>query len=211
MIYLKNCAIDIIKEDNARLEKVIYFLAAENITIPVNRKLCIVMVYPYEWSYMMTPWVYDGLGNEQTGGGTDFAAYFISELIEEIDKRLGYIPKYRGIAGYSLGGLEAFYIGLSNDIFRFAGSVSGSMWYPKAAEYFCSLPIGSNIERIYISLGSRERKTKDPLRGRILELTEQVASSFSKYTEVTYEINPGGHFTEIGKRITNCINSWDYI
>lgn len=134
MIYLKNSGIEIYNK--GACSKTLYFLAAERVEPPVPDGCCVVMIYPYEWTEMMTPWQHSGKGMGKTGGGAEFSQEFVPNLLTYVENGLEDKVAKRGIAGYSLGGLEAFYMACVEGIFDFAGSVSGSFWYPGAVEYF---------------------------------------------------------------------------
>lgn len=202
MLYLRNSGIEIYNAGASR--RTLYFLAAEHVEPPVPEECCLVMVYPYDWTSMMTPWSCPGRGMEATGGGEEFAAEFSSELIGPVERELGRKAERRGIAGYSLGGLEALYMAARMGIFDYAGSVSGSLWYEGAAEYFNKNPLDSRVKRVYMSLGSKEDRTKDAVRRTVRRNTDALAEIIGSDRELLYEINSGGHFTGIAERIGKC-------
>lgn len=203
MIYLKNSGIEIY--NGSAYENTLYFLAAEHVEPPVPDGCRVVMVYPYEWTEMMTPWQHSGSGIKRTGGGAEFAREFETALLTYVEKDLGNEVKKRGIAGYSLGGLEAFYMACSMNIFDFAGSVSGSFWYSGAVEYFEKNPFNERVRGVYMSLGSKEENTKDAQRRSVRQNTDEIAKRIGEERELRYEINAGGHFTEIAERIGKCM------
>lgn len=203
MLYLKNSGIEIYNPEGA--EKTLYFLAAERVEPPVPEGCCVVMLYPYDWTEMMTPWRYSGRGMENTGGGAEFAETFEADLILQIEPRLGREVTRRGIAGYSLGGLEAFYMASCIKSFDFAGSVSGSFWYAGAAEYFSENTLDERIKKVYMSLGAKEEKTKNAERRTVRSNTDKIAANIGRTRGLCYEINDGGHFTDTAKRIGRCI------
>ncbi|MBD5156354.1 MAG: hypothetical protein HDT13_01765 [Butyrivibrio sp.] len=203
MFYLKNSGIEIYNPEASG--KTLYFLAAERVEPPVPEGCCVVMVYPYDWTEMMTPWAYSGRGMENTGGGAEFAESFEADLIYHVEARLGHEVERRGIAGYSLGGLEAFYMASRMKNFDYAGSVSGSFWYAGAAEYFSENALDDRIKKVYMSLGASEEKTKNAERRTVRTNTDAIASHIGRTRELCYEINNGGHFTETEKRIGKCI------
>lgn len=202
MLYLKNSGIEIYNSDIA--DKVLYFLAAEYVELPVPGGCRVVMVYPYDWTEMMTPWTGSGRGMESTGGGKQFAEEFEAEVMKYAEPDFRASGCIRGIAGYSLGGLEALYMAVNMGCFDFAGSVSGSLWYAGAAEYFEQNPLDGRVRRVYLSLGSKEAKAKDEERRFVRANTDALAQRLEKSTELLYEINDGGHFTDIPGRIGKC-------
>ncbi len=202
MIYLKNSGIEIYNK--GACSKTLYFLAAERVEPPVPDGCCVVMIYPYEWTEMMTPWQHSGKGMGKTGGGAEFSQEFVPNLLTYVENGLEDKVVKRGIAGYSLGGLEAFYMACVAGIFDFAGSVSGSFWYPGAVEYFEKNPMFERVRNVYMSLGEREERAKDPERRTVRRNTDAIAERLEAARRLRYEINCGGHFTDIEKRIGNC-------
>lgn len=204
MIYLRNSGIEIYNPEASR--KTLYFLAAERVELSVRGDCCVVMVYPYDWTEMMTPWAQSGKGMESTGGGAKFAEEFERELRLPVENGFADAVELRGIAGYSLGGLEAFYMAVCTEDFDFAGSVSGSFWYAGAAGYFEEHDFGKRVARAYMSLGSKEEKTGDKQRRLVRVNTDAIAGRMGERLNLRYEINGGGHFTDIAGRIEKCVS-----
>ncbi|MGN0369241.1 MAG: alpha/beta hydrolase-fold protein [Butyrivibrio sp.] len=204
MIYLRNSGIEICMGETTPDGRVLYFLSAEPVKIEPPLGLCVVMVYPYEWSSMMTPWKGDCKGMEKTGEGDEFSRMFAEHVEKPVERELPFKVTERGIAGYSLGGLQALYMMEEHDEFNFCGSVSGSLWYPDAVDFFTGKGIPPHIRQMYFSIGDKEDKTSHPLRSKVRKCTDIIAKHAAAFTSVEYEINPGGHFTCIDKRINRC-------
>lgn len=156
------------------------------------------MIYPYDWNYCMTPWKYQNKNMGKTGGGEEFLSWFASEIYDEKYQR-------QYIGGYSLGGLFALFAACEKELFDGVMSVSGSLWYPGALEYFNEKSIGKRIGKIYMSLGDKEALTKNAEREKVGFNTEKLAEVFGKTKEVFFEYNRGGHFTDISERIAKSI------
>lgn len=195
-MYLKNCSYETIGDKDS--QTVCYFFMAERINIEPVEGVRLVMIYPYDWNYCMTPWKYHDKNMGKTGGGEEFLSWFISEIYDE---------KYQGqyIGGYSLGGLFALFAACEKELFDGVMSVSGSLWYPGALEYFNEKSIGKRIGKIYMSLGDKESLTKNAEREKVGFNTEKLAEVFGKTKEVFFEYNRGGHFTDINGRIAKSI------
>lgn len=204
MIYLENCSIQIHGGEAAFNGKVLYFFSAEHVEVKGSHEGCVVMVYPYEWSYFMTPWAHNNSRYGNTGGGGEFAMSFLNDIVGMVEGQLSGPVMERGVAGYSLGGLMALYLAVASEEFSFAGSVSGSLWYPGAKEYFMHNRV--HVEGVYLSLGSKEKNTTYPENVDVEEITQAVSNQFSCYRRVKYEINEGGHFTNMNFRIMKCID-----
>lgn len=195
-MYLKNCSYETIGDKDSRT--VCYFFMAERINIEPVEGVRLVMIYPYDWNYCMTPWKYQNKNMGKTGGGEEFLSWFVSEIYDEKYQR-------QYIGGYSLGGLFALFAACEKELFDGVMSVSGSLWYPGALEYFNEKSIGKRIGKIYMSLGDKEALTKNAEREKVGFNTEKLAEVFGKTKEVLFEYNRGGHFTDISERIAKSI------
>lgn len=195
-MYLKNCSYETIGDKDS--QTVCYFFMAERINIEPVEGVRLVMIYPYDWNYCMTPWKYHDKNMGKTGGGEEFLSWFISEIYDEKYQR-------QYIGGYSLGGLFALFAACEKELFDGVMSVSGSLWYPGALEYFNEKSIGKRIGKIYMSLGDKESLTKNAEREKVGFNTEKLAEVFGRTKEVFFEYNRGGHFTDISGRITKSI------
>ena len=195
-MYLKNCSYETIGDKDS--QTVCYFFMAERINIEPVEGVRLVMIYPYDWNYCMTPWKYHDKNMGKTGGGEEFLSWFISEIYDEKYKR-------QYIGGYSLGGIFALFAACEKELFDGVMSVSGSLWYPGALEYFNEKSIGKRIGKIYMSLGDKESLTKNAEREKVGFNTEKLAEVFGRTKEVFFEYNRGGHFTDINGRIIKSI------
>lgn len=195
-MYLKNCSYETIGDKDS--QTVCYFFMAERINIEPVEGVRLVMIYPYDWNYCMTPWKYHDKNMGKTGVGEEFLSWFISEIYDEKYQR-------QYIGGYSLGGLFALFAACEKELFDGVMSVSGSLWYPGALEYFNEKSIGKRIGKIYMSLGDKESLTKNAEREKVGFNTEKLAEVFGKTKEVFFEYNRGGHFTDINGRIAKSI------
>ena len=106
--------------------------------------------------------------------------------------------------GYSLAGLFALWAMYQTDIFAGCATCSGSMWYPGFVEYVNSQPTLAN-KHIYFSLGGKESRTSDRLMATVADRTKEIYDLLKKDNDVIYEINPGGHFADSGKRLAKAV------
>ena len=127
----------------------------------------LVAISKMSWSNDMTPWECPPLykGDSYCKGYADEYLKLIEDEI--IPKVEGFITnelqkeiEYWVLAGYSLGGLFALYSGYKTDIFKRIVSASGSMWYPNFEKYVKENEISKNIDKIYFSLGNKEKILK---------------------------------------------------
>ena len=109
--------------------------------------------------------------------------YIKNELKKEID--------YFGIAGYSLGGLFALYSGYKTDTFKRIALASGSMWYPNFIEYVKNNEISKKIDKIYFSLGNKEKNSKIEILKTVEDKTKEIYGYLSHNINTIYEENQG--------------------
>ena len=110
-------------------------------------------------------------------------------------------PGWRGIAGYSLGGLFALYALCRTEAFHGAASVSGSLWFPGIVEYLTEHEMSPGVCRVYLSVGSREARTRNPLMRPVRQNAEAVeALCRERGIRTTFVLNPGNHFFQPARR-----------
>lgn len=205
ILYLRDNKIEIITKPGEQVERILYILSAEHVDIDVVPGLCICMIYPVEWSKMMTPWRQSDDPVGETGLGAEYAKNFMFDIVDMVERSLVATNVKRGIAGYSLGGLMALYMGCTVDGFDFVGSISGSLWYEGALEYFTTHSPLERVKSVYFSLGAKEHEVKDARRSQVAANTKYIYQSFFEKVEGMYETNAGGHFSHIKQRIEKCI------
>ena len=105
------------------------------------------------------------------------------------------VPSHIGLAGYSLAGLFALYACYNCDVFDRVASISGSLWFPDFKEYVFNHSMKKIHDRIYLSLGDAEAKTKNPILETVQNNTEKIFEHYKKLgLDVAWELNPGNHF-----------------
>lgn len=87
-------------------------------------------------------------------------------------------PPRTCIAGYSLAGLFALYAMYRCDAFDRAAIISGSLWYPHFREFAAKHEMPRRPDRIYLSLGDKEKKTRHPLLKTVQDNTEAIAKHY---------------------------------
>ena len=118
----------------------------------------------------------------------------------------GLEPGYMAAAGYSLGGLLSLYAAYRTGIFSRLASASGSLWYPGFVDFAGSHSMIRKPERIYLSLGAKEKKTRNAEMRCVEESTRAFCSLCRDRGICTLsEMNPGNHFTEPAKRMAKGI------
>ena len=150
-----------------------------------------------DWNADLSPWKAKALFR----GSPDFAGKadtLICELMKHptvTDQRW----KHRIIAGYSLAGLFVLYACTKTDLFDGCVSCSGSLWYPGFVQYLKESRVYARV--IYLSFGTKEKNSRNPVLSKIEERTEQVVHFLKQDHICTLEMNPGSHFHDPDGRL----------
>lgn len=142
------------------------------------------------WNSDLSPWPAPAVfGNEGFGGGAGRTLQFV--LDEAIPSSAG--KTY--IGGYSLAGLFALWAGYQTDRFDGIAAASPSIWFPHFTDYMKANRICP--KRIYLSLGDREERTKNPVMATVGTAVRDAASILKGADkDCILEWNKGNHFKE---------------
>ena len=163
-----------------------------------DRNFSLVAFKIEDWNSELTPWEMSLLrGKGNFGDGAAGTLEFIkndlilavSEYINIENKEIKYI-----LGGYSLAGLFSLWSGYQTDIFEGIAAVSPSVWYKGWIEYVAAgKPLS---EKIYLSLGDTEEKTKHQILSKIGENIRKQHEILEKSENVktVLEWNEGNHF-----------------
>lgn len=164
----------------------------------------LVSIGNLQWDHDMTPWYCAPLfpgDTPCTGGAAEYLDVLVGEILPEALSGVEGTPTFIGLAGYSLAGLFALWAMYHTDRFSRAASMSGSLWFPDFREYAISHEMAIEPDCLYLSLGDREAKTKNPVLQKVQDNTEELAAFYrGKGISVTYELNPGNHFRDAALR-----------
>ena len=163
-----------------------------------GRNFSLVAFKIEDWNSELTPWEMPLLrGKGNFGDGATRTLEFIkndlipalSECINTGNNGIKYI-----LGGYSLAGLFSLWSGYQTDIFEGIAAVSPSVWYKKWIEYVeAEKPLS---EKIYLSLGDTEEKTKHQILSKIGDNIRKQHEILEKSENVktVLEWNEGNHF-----------------
>ena len=163
-----------------------------------DRNFSLVAFKIEDWNSELTPWEMPLLrGKGNFGDGAAGTLEFIkndlipavSEYINIENKEIKYI-----LGGYSLAGLFSLWSGYQTDIFEGIAAVSPSVWYKGWIEYVgAGKPLS---EKIYLSLGDTEEKTKHQILSKIGENIRKQYEILenSGNVKTVLEWNEGNHF-----------------
>lgn len=180
----------------------------------------LLSVKPKNWNDDLTPWAAPAFrrGEEAPKGEADaYLSCLTKEIKPYLDShyRTKPDPAHTALFGYSLGGLTAVYAAYKTAVFGGIASLSGSLWY----DDFCAFmererPLRTEL-RVYLSLGKKESRSKDPRMGRVAECTaraEQILTAQLGQADsagrVYFEWNEGGHFHDIEGRFAKAVVWW---
>ena len=156
------------------------------------------------WNHDMTPWPCPPLSSKDTlctGGADDYLQLLISEIIPKAKELVRGVPSHISLAGYSLAGLFALWACYNCDVFDRVASISGSLWFPDFKDYAFNHSMKKIPDRIYLSLGDAEAKTKNPTLKTVQNNTEEIFEHYKRLgLDVTWELNPGNHFKNAALR-----------
>ena len=163
-----------------------------------DRNFSLVAFKIEDWNSELTPWgmpLLRGKGNFGDGaaGTLEFIKNdLIPALLEYINienKEIKYI-----LGGYSLAGLFSLWSGYQTDVFEGIAAVSPSVWYKGWIEYVAAgKPLS---EKIYLSLGDTEEKTKHQILSKIgdnIRKQYEILEN-SGNVKTVLEWNEGNHF-----------------
>lgn len=164
----------------------------------------LVAISDLDWNHDMVPWdsppVFKN-ADPCTGGADEYLRLLTEEIIPTAEKKITGVPRWRGIAGYSLAGLFALYSIYQTDVFSRVGSMSGSLWFPGMKEYIFSHEPKCRPDHMYFSLGDKESKTRNPVLKSVQQNTEEVRTFYhSKGIDTVLQMNPGNHYNHAAER-----------
>ena len=161
------------------------------------------------WNDELTPWPAPPIARRRepsAGQADEYIGLLTGQIVPAILAELPEKPAYIAITGYSLAGLFALYALYRTDAFARAASASGSLWYPGFVEYARTHAFARRPDRLYISLGDREGRTRNPIMRPVEENTRILAEAYRQAgLRTILEMNPGGHFNEPDRRTARAI------
>lgn len=161
----------------------------EEIRRRADMDFCLLAVRIEDWNKQLSPWAAPAVfGKEGFGDGA-------GETLKEIIKLCDDKSKKYVIGGYSLAALFALWASWQTDVFEAVAAASPSVWFPGFAEYTGEHE--SSCKRIYLSLGDREEKTKNPVMATVGDNIRALYDDLrSNGTDCILEWNPGNHFKD---------------
>jgi len=157
------------------------------------------------WDQSMSPWPSEPVVTKNdhfTGKGPEYLSWFLETVVPYAQEQLGADHPVSYISGYSMAGLFALWSMYETDVFSGCVCVSGSLWFPGFEEFALRSDMKRMPESMYLSLGDRESKVKNPA----LQKTEGVFRTLNEHYKESgihsiFELNPGNHFKDMPLRV----------
>ena len=187
-----------------------------------GRDFCLAVFPVVDWENALSPWKTEKVfrGGRDFGDGADETIRELERVIvPELKRALGCPEMPCIVAGYSLAGLFSIYALYRTAAFSGAVSASGSLWFPGFLDYAASHEIPRTPNRVYLSLGDREKNTRSAVMCQVEENTAALHRRFrTQGIKCIFELNPGNHFREVEQRLAKGIawvvsgtTEWDHL
>lgn len=153
-----------------------------------GKDFCLLTLKVNDWNGDLSPWTAPPVfGNVPFGDG---APATLSSLLNEVPK-----TKELYIGGYSLSGLFALWAAFNSPVFKGVAAASPSAWFPGFVDYAKNNT--PQTAAIYLSLGDKEEKTRNPVMATVGTSIRQLHDIFrEKEIPCILEWNEGNHFRE---------------
>ncbi|MCR5660458.1 MAG: hypothetical protein K6G25_14175 [Bacteroidales bacterium] len=166
----------------------------------------IVVIEAVNWNDDLTPWPAAGVFKKAKpfgGQAVLFLDKLTNEIIPEAERGLGVEVAERTIMGVSLSGMFAVWACFNTNAFTNIISISGSLWYDSFTEWMNEHAPSSQIKKVCMLLGEKEKNTKDKRMATVEERTLAAAEILKSNSQaaVLFELVDGTHFSPILPRL----------
>lgn len=164
-----------------------------------------------DWDKDMTPWEAEPIfkRNKVFAGKAEEYLPILENHIKQTETALGLDSQdiERCLAGISLSGLFALWAAHRSDMFCSIACLSASFWYPGFEEWVKRSTLSPHVRRIHISLGNREKISKNPNFSSIEDHTLAIVQHLRSLCGVTtdYRSFEGTHFSPIVPRLEEAL------
>ena len=163
-----------------------------------NHKFLFAAVPVANWNNELSPWEAPAVwGKQGFGGNAADTLHFLTEQVIPTLKQRFNLPESIKIilGGYSLAGLFALWASSQTNLFYGIAAASPSVWFPGWMEFEQQHAV--QAQHIYLSLGDREERTKNPVMASVGDNIRTLHSQLTERgTDCTLEWNSGGHFKD---------------
>lgn len=165
----------------------------KNIKELSHADFCLIAVKVKSWNTDLSPWRAAAVfGKEDFGDGAEKTLSEVTALCSDPGK-----DYYVG--GYSLAGLFALWAAYNTAHFKGAAAASPSVWFPGFTDFMRTHELKAGA--VYLSLGDREEKTRNPVMATVGEKIREAYSILKEQgADCTLEWNQGNHFKDADLR-----------
>ena len=179
-----------------------------------NNNYILVTISNIDWNRELSPWYQDKLfknDKEYLGDADSYINELINIIIpkikEIINNELNIEIEEYILGGYSLAGLFSLYTIYKTNIFSKIICVSSSLWYPNLLKFIKENNYYKKPNKIYFSLGNKEKNTKNELMKKVEDNTIEIEKYYKDLgIKTIFEYNEGNHFNNPELRISKGIN-----
>lgn len=170
-----------------------------------------IVITGFDWNDCLTPWPAPGVFKEKKpfGGKADsFLKELKIEYVRDIEQSLGVTRPERYLVGVSLSGLFTLWVLTQTNSLQAVAAISPSLWYDNFLEWLSANQLPSAPGKVHISLGDKEKNSKDPRMSTVESCTERVVEILRQQSvDVDYQLFHGTHFSPIVPRLEMALNS----
>ena len=168
--------------------------------------ISIVLIEDVNWNDDLTPWPAAGVFKKAKpflGKAAAFLNKLTHEIIPEAERDMGIEDAERTLLGVSLSGLFAVWTAFNTDAFSNIISLSGSLWYDGFIDWMKEQTPSSQLKRVYMLLGEKEKNAKEKRMATVEERSLAVADILKAKSKaaVSFELVEGTHFSPIMPRL----------
>lgn len=165
-----------------------------------------------DWNDALTPWSSDKVvtkGKSHGGHAESFLQSLVLDYFPDVEFSLSIKHPQRYLVGLSMSGLFVVWASFKSDLFAGVASISGSMWYDEFADWVCKHTPSASVQKIYISLGDKEKKSKDKKFAGVEEATVKIVESLrASGSMVEYSLEKDTtHFSPVVPRLNEAFRS----
>lgn len=171
----------------------------------------IVLVRGMDWNNDLTPWPAPGVFRKAKpfeGNAEEFLRVLSGTMVPWFESLSGTGGGRRTIVGISLSGLFAIWAAFHCGSFQEIAAISPSLWYDGFVQWAEGKALDPGVRHIYISLGDREKKSKDPRMSTVEDCTVRTVNMLEGQTHVEYVLEEDvTHFSPIIPRLERLLLS----
>ncbi|MDO4622893.1 MAG: alpha/beta hydrolase-fold protein [Eubacteriales bacterium] len=164
----------------------------------------LVSITGIRWDEELSPWANDPIvaRDDHFTGEADSYLTVLEEKIVPYVQSLLPVAACSILHGYSMGGLFALYAAHHSEQFAAYTAPSASVWYPGFLEYAEKQTFTKEPACIYLSIGDKESRTKNPYLSKTESIMEQLRAVYNRKNILSiFEKNPGNHYKDVPLRI----------